>query len=132
MICCSLGSLTGSLTKQLLAVANHYTALLHNSTHSSLCLLYLFADLRFTFRARKEEDDAAPVVQFQDVEGELTLDIYGSTQQDVNRCKQMLDKQFEKALKKVDWKEKQTYDADRVNIAKLTPNQVFDLSKNSD
>ena len=89
--------------------------------------------MKSTFSAPKEvEEYVVPVAPFQDVEGELTLDIYGSTQQDVNRCKQLLDKQFEKALKKVDWKEKQTYDADRVNIAKLTPNQVFDLSKNSD
>ena len=85
------------------------------------------------FRAPKEvEEYEVPVEQFQDNEGELTLDIYGSTEPDVNRCIQLLDKQFEKTLQKVDWKTKRTYETDRENIAKLTSNQVFDLSKNSD
>ena len=54
----------------------------------------------------------------------MKLDIYGSTQQDIRKCKDELTKKFEKALHTVIWSEKQSYHEDKDSIAKLSQSQV--------
>ena len=89
-----------------------------------LCLVSGTKASRYAPKIQEEYVETEPATAYKYVEEELTLDIYGSTEEDINRCKLTLDQQFEKAMQQVDWAKKATYSADRSNIAKLSSIQV--------
>ena len=54
----------------------------------------------------------------------MKLDIYGSTQQDIRKCKDELTGKLQRSLQTMIWSEKPSYEQDRKSIIKLSQLQV--------
>lgn len=57
----------------------------------------------------------------------LQLDIYGNTQEAIQRCKLELDKKLDKALETLIWSNKRSYNDDKAYIDQLSQSQVIKL-----
>ena len=55
---------------------------------------------------------------------QVIIDIYGAAKSDIQECKKLLEKNLEKAMTTLEWKNKPTYQDDKELIKKLSKERV--------
>ena len=87
-------------------------------------LLSVAPDSQRRFAKKKVCRAVSPTITEKSAAEQLKLDIYGNSNEDVQRCKSEISNKLDGVLQKVTWKDKPHYKEDRKYILMLSRAQV--------